>query len=582
MLLVGTAFAFSVFASIPSATPNLQMPLLSSPGSVWWVGADSTDSSALPNTGVDGTIQVISTPVVGCLAFWVSDDLSNSVWGQVGYYICNTNIPIAFYQIWSLSNNTILTSGSTTVSVGTHTFSMYLQSGTTWAYSLDGTVFGTYNMGASVSSSTYPVYALSEEEANSTFAFPAVTFGTAMNVRQSSSWSAVSYAKSYGTSWGMEGNAQSSSIPNNEIVVGGSTGTLAAGTALWGSPGTTTTTSSTSTATLPPVTTTVTSTVTSSLTSTSTQTLPASTTTVTTTASPTTTTSTKTSTVTSTATSTATSTVTSISTQTLPASTTTATVTTTSPPRTTTTTQTSTQTSTVTSTVTGPATTSTTTVTSTSPPSTTTTTQTTTSKTTVTSTITGGTVTTTVTTTSPTTVTQTATSTVTSIGGPTATATTTVTQTSTEPGTTSTVTLTTTADQATATVTETSTVNQTTTVTNTVTSTSAWVLITTQTETLPGTTTTLTSTPPQITQTDTVTSTMISPPQSTPTVTATATTTVCDATSNEANVPCQSSDPSAAGPPTALLGEAMFGFSAVGAGITIFVIRRILNVQGSR
>jgi len=297
VLLIGTAFAFAVFASIPRATPNPSMPLLSLPGSVWWVGAASTDSSALPNTGVQGTIQVISTPVVGCLAFWVSDDLSNSVWGQVGYYICDSSTPEAFYQIWNLNSNTILTSGSASVSVGTHTFSMYLQSGTTWAYSLDGTVFGTYNMGASVSSSTYPVYALSEEEANSTFSFPAVKFGTAMNVMQSSSWSAVSYAKSYGTSWGVEGNAQSSSIPNNEIVVGGSIGTLAAGTALWGPQATTTTTSSTSTATLPPVTTTVTSTITSSLTSTSTQTLPASTTTVTTTASPSTTTSTKTLTV---------------------------------------------------------------------------------------------------------------------------------------------------------------------------------------------------------------------------------------------------------------------------------------------
>src|SRR5208337_2221539 len=278
VLLVGTAFAFSVFASIPSATPNLQMPLLSSPGSVWWVGADSTDSSALPNTGVDGTIQVISTPVVGCLAFWVSDDLSNSVWGQVGYYICNTNIPIAFYQIWSLSNNTILTSGSTTVSVGTHTFSMYLQSGTTWAYSLDGTVFGTYNMGASVSSSTYPVYALSEEEANSTFAFPDVTFSTALQVMKSDSWNPVQTAESYGTSWGVVGAAQGTGLHADQITVGGSLAVLPQGTELWstGSKSTTSSsstsssrsTSTSSTATLTSVTSTTESTATSTATST--------------------------------------------------------------------------------------------------------------------------------------------------------------------------------------------------------------------------------------------------------------------------------------------------------------------------
>ena len=525
VLLVGTAFVFALFAPTTGATPNPPIPLLSSPGSVWWVGAASTDSSALPNTGVKGTIEVISTSVTGCLAFWVADDLSNNEWGQVGYYICDSSTPTGFYQIWNLNTNTELFTGTTSVTTGTHTFSMYLQSGTTWAYALDGNVFGTYDMCASVSSSTYPVYALSEEEASSTFNFPSVTFGTAMNVMRSSSWSAVGYAKSYGTSWGVEGNAQSSSILNNEIVVGGSIGTLAAGTALWGSQGPTTTTSSTSTVTLPPVTTIVTSTVTS------------------------------------TATSTATSTVTSTSTRTLPASTTTTTVTTTSPPRTTTTTQTSTQTSTVTSTVTGPATTSTTTVTSTSPPSTVTTTYTVTSA-------------------SPTTVTQTATSTVTSIGGPTATSTTTVTQTSTEPGNTSTVTSTATTTQATATVTEISTVDQPTTVTSTTTSTSGWVLTTTQTETLPGTTVTLTSIPPQKTQTDTVTTTAASPPQSTQTVTTTATTTVCVATGNGTSVPCRSSDPAAAGPPMALIGEATLSLSAVGAGIAIFVIRRGLNAHG--
>ncbi len=268
VLLVGTAFAIALFTSTPRATPNPPMPLLSSPGQVWWVGAASTDSSALPNTGVEGTIEVISTPVTGCLAFWVADDLSNNEWGQVGYYICDSSTPTGFYQIWNLNTNTELFTGITSVTTGTHTFSMYLQSGTTWAYALDGTVFGTNDMGASVSSSTYPVYALSEEEANSTFTFPSVTFGTTMDVMQSSSWSAVGYAKSYGTSWGVEGNSQSSSILSNEIVVGGSVGTLAEGTALWGSQNKTTTTSSTSTATLPPVTTTVTLTVTSSLTST--------------------------------------------------------------------------------------------------------------------------------------------------------------------------------------------------------------------------------------------------------------------------------------------------------------------------
>ena len=216
--------------------------------SVWWVGASSTDSSAVPNNGVRGTIQVISTPVVGCLAFWVSDDLSNSNWGQVGYYICNASTPVAFYQIWNLNSNTVLTTGSTSVSVGTHTFSMYLQSGTTWAYSLDGVVFGTYDMGASSSSSSYPVYVLSEEEANSIFTFPTVTFPTALQVMKSESWNPVQTAKSYGTGWGVAGATQGTGLQADQVTVGGSLAVLTQGTQLWGT-GTTSTSKTTTTST---------------------------------------------------------------------------------------------------------------------------------------------------------------------------------------------------------------------------------------------------------------------------------------------------------------------------------------------
>ncbi len=52
--------------------------------------------------------------------------------------------------------------GSTPTS-GTHQFTVYLQSGTTWVATYDGTVVGSYNLGASASSSSYPIYALSEE-----------------------------------------------------------------------------------------------------------------------------------------------------------------------------------------------------------------------------------------------------------------------------------------------------------------------------------------------------------------------------------------------------------------------------------
>jgi len=238
LLLAGALFVW-VMPSITSQnssvyTPPVQSFAAPSSTSTWWVGASSTDPSALPNTGVRGAIQVISTPITGCLSFWVSDEVTNDNWGQVGYFICNGSIPDAFYQVWNLNTQTILAGGTVSVSSGTHTFAMYLQSGTTWAYSLDGNVMGTYDMGSSSSSSSYPVYALSEEQASSVFSFPSVTFSTAMQVLQGGSWGSVQTAQSYGTAWGTSGAAQGGGLENDQITVGGSLPALPQGTPLWG------------------------------------------------------------------------------------------------------------------------------------------------------------------------------------------------------------------------------------------------------------------------------------------------------------------------------------------------------------
>jgi len=452
---------FALGTSPPSSQANPPKGLFSATtgSSVWWVGAESTDSSALPNTGVRGTIQVVSLSVTGCLAFWVADDLSNDVWGQVGYFICSGSTPTAFYQIWGLGNNTVLSGGSENVGTGSHVFSMSLQSGTTWVYSLDGTSMGTYNMGASSSSSSYPVEAMSEEQGSSVFSIPEVTFSPALQVLQSGVWSSVSTATSYGTSWGIEGNAQDAGLGADEIIVGGSLSSLSQGTTLWSS-GSTTTSSST---TFPPtstVTTTVTSTFDTTQTDTVTSTATTTVTQTTTSTSTATSTSTKTSTVTSTLTSTSTSTATSTSTTTTTltktdTSTTTSTASTTA-------TSTSTVTSTATQTTTSTATsTATTTVTTSGSPTTTITVTTTASQTS-----TGTNPTTTVTITSPGPSTTTVTSTQTSIVTSPTTETTTVTRVTilTAPGPTVTTTLTdsgTKTETVTATVTSTQTVSAT-------------------------------------------------------------------------------------------------------------------------
>lgn len=203
-------------------------------GPVWQVGAVSSDPSALSNSGVRSTIQVIDQQTAGSLAFWVGDDLSNNVWGQVGYFLSKGGPPVAFYQVWNLTSDILITSGSTSVNTGNRTFSMYLESGTTWAFAIDGNVFATNNMGASSSSATFPVYVVSEEQANSTFSFPAISFGPALEVLRLGSWSPVQSASVYGTAWGVEGSIQNSKLGTDQMIVDGSLGGIPQGTLLWG------------------------------------------------------------------------------------------------------------------------------------------------------------------------------------------------------------------------------------------------------------------------------------------------------------------------------------------------------------
>ena len=216
----------------PAAKGSPQSIAGGTAGSVWLVGAMSTDASALGNTGVRSILQVISARPAGSLAFWIGDDLTNNVWGQVGY-VSTGGAPVAFYQVWNLTSDTNLARGTTTVGTGNHTFSMYLQNGTTWAYAVDGVVFGTYNMRSASSSLTYPVYTLSEEQANNTFSFPSVYFSSVMQVLKSGAWNPVVKAVSYGSALGLQGNLQNDELSADQMIVGGNLAGIPQGTALW-------------------------------------------------------------------------------------------------------------------------------------------------------------------------------------------------------------------------------------------------------------------------------------------------------------------------------------------------------------
>lgn len=228
MFSIGLLVLFSI-ALLP------QVHVQAATNGVWWVGAQSKDTSALPNTGVEGKIQVLSQYFSGCLSFWVSEaELSNGDWAQVGYYICGSSTPMAFYQIWNLPQNTIVGAGTASVSTGAHTFSMYATSGTTWAFALDGTVFGTFNMGSATFVPEYPVYALSEQSSvSSPQTISQVEFYTALSVLRSGTWQPVTSATSYGSSWGMSGLVQDILLPNDALLVGSGLPVLSQGTSLW-------------------------------------------------------------------------------------------------------------------------------------------------------------------------------------------------------------------------------------------------------------------------------------------------------------------------------------------------------------
>jgi hypothetical protein len=130
-------------------------------------------------------------------------------------------------------------------------------------------------MGASVSSSTYPVQALSEEGyTGSPFPFSAINFNLAMQSLQSGTWNNVQRALAYGSTWGVQGNLQDNTLSHDQTTVGTSIPVTPAGTKLWDGSSAITTTTMSSTSSTSTVTTTISTTSTLSTTTTMTDTTP--------------------------------------------------------------------------------------------------------------------------------------------------------------------------------------------------------------------------------------------------------------------------------------------------------------------
>jgi MYXO-CTERM domain-containing protein len=214
----------------------------------WWIGSTSSESSGLPNDGVRTTMSAVDfQPDGGCFDCWTSEYLDNGFWGQVGFSACNfqgdseENFTV-FYQTWNADAGLLLVDGeSTFITEGLHTFTMNLDAGTKWDYSVDGTIFGSYDMGSAAAAGPYAISTVCEEGDGVAAAFvpPTISVPVTMQVDNGGQWSAATAGLVYNSAGisGVEGNLQSSALANDQTVIGGSSTFLQFYTPLWSGAG---------------------------------------------------------------------------------------------------------------------------------------------------------------------------------------------------------------------------------------------------------------------------------------------------------------------------------------------------------
>lgn len=199
-----------------------------------FVGGQINDSSALPNTGVRITVNVMQNNQVTWL--WISELLSTGHWAQGGVnYLTSDGSPQAFFEVWKPDFSGVVAGGPSRrvkINYGLHVFELMVQNGTTWTFKIDSKTIGTFDVGADGSNGpgAYPIEALAENSAP----VQPVSF-SGLQVFRNGAWAAPTGAVlsfEQGT-YGVAGNAQDSSIPIGTFLVGTSIPVIASGVALW-------------------------------------------------------------------------------------------------------------------------------------------------------------------------------------------------------------------------------------------------------------------------------------------------------------------------------------------------------------
>jgi hypothetical protein len=208
---------------------------------VWWIGATSTAPEALQNIGVRTTVDAFQAPPDGgCLSYFTSETLNNGIWHQAGYKSCilrGTPMFYSFYQVWR-GGTELATGALPALTAGPHTFSIYRWYGTTWAYAIDGLIFGAYDTGALTSDAVSQVVSCYEESDGvlAQFTPPATSVTEAISVLPpDGGWIQAGHGQVYNPEGGLGviGSAQDSSLLANQMVMGGASVVSPSGTTLW-------------------------------------------------------------------------------------------------------------------------------------------------------------------------------------------------------------------------------------------------------------------------------------------------------------------------------------------------------------